>query len=143
MKAGRMTAAEDDQVAELAERGWTAGRIALKLDRHKGTINFAMTRLGLKAPADRQFKYVRNGRLVRSFSADEDAFILALRAQDYPTTRIAVLVTKRTGHARTAATIGIRLKMLANRDEMALAQGPTPSHSVADTKLATRAAGSP
>ena len=64
MITGRMSAAEDALVILLAEKGWKAGRIAMKLDRHKGTINWAMYRLGLKAPTEsRRESYSRNGSI--------------------------------------------------------------------------------
>ena len=114
---GRMTAAEDQMVLQLAERGWTVGRIAMKLNRHKATINWAMYRLGLKAPKPMQFEYVRNGRLVRSFSTDEDARIEELRMQGLSWRKIADDLAGMTGHQRTPASIGTRLKMLACLDD--------------------------
>jgi IS30 family transposase len=118
IKRGRLTEIEETAIAAFAEKGWSAGKIALRLNRHPGTINFALHRLGLKTPVERIFNYTRaSGSEVRSFSPDEDAFIEALRCQDFKLQQIADLAAKRTGHRRTAATIGIRLKMLANRAE--------------------------
>lgn len=118
IKRGRLSEIEETAIAAFAEKGWTAGRIARRLDRHPGTINFALHRLGLKAPVARAVSYTRaSGSAVRSFAPDEDAFIEALRIQGFTLQRIAEIAAKRTGHQRTAATIGIRLKMLANRAE--------------------------
>ena len=116
MKTGRLTERERAEISRLADLGLRAGQIAQRLDRHKGTINFAMHAMGLTdGPVDRAFDYVRNGRRVVSFSPDEDARIEALRIQGFTTTRIADLAERRWGHPRNAATINIRLKQIANR----------------------------
>lgn len=118
LKRGRLTEIEEQAIAAFAEAGWTAGRIAVRLNRHPSTINFALHRMGLKVPVARAFDYVRRtGVSVRSFSPEDDAFIVALRVQGFSTPRIAELIEKRTGYRRSAATISIRLRMLANRDE--------------------------
>lgn len=117
---GRLSEAERDQIVHMAELGMRAGHIARVLQRHPGTINFAMHALGVQKLTLRKFNYKRNGREVRSFSREEDAWITALRIQGYSTTKIAMLATLRWGHPRNAATIGIRLKMLASlEDEVA------------------------
>jgi hypothetical protein len=113
---GRLSADEKATIEELAERGLVAGQIAFRLNRHPSTVHFAMTTMGLTAPVERQFRFQRNGCEVVSFSKEEDAFIVALRTQDHTWAKIAELVGKRFGHKRTAATIGIRLKMLAARE---------------------------
>ncbi len=115
MKAGRLSTEERDQITHLADRGLKASQIARRLDRHRGTVNFAMHAMGLTdGPIDRAFDYIRNGSRVVSFSRDEDAWIQALRIQGYATTKIAALAEKRWGHPRSAHTIVIRLKQLAN-----------------------------
>lgn len=117
---GRLTEAEKATIVERAQAGWSAGRIALRLNRHPGTVNFAMHALGLRVVVQRDRDYVRaDGVRCRSFSGEEDAFIQALRIQGFTTPRIAALCEKRFGHPRSAATIGIRLKMIANREEAA------------------------
>ncbi len=114
MKRGRLTTDERDRVVELAERGLSAGQIALRMDRHKATINFAMHCLGLKnGPARRHWDYVRNGRLVKAFTEVEDDFIQQLRLAGLSTPKIAEQVRAHFGHERSPPTIGIRLKMLA------------------------------
>lgn len=119
IKHGRLTSAENEQILELAERGFSSGRIAQKLNRHPVTISYAMHRLGCRKLVLKTFSYVRNGVLVKSFSREEDAYITALRIQDYPTTKIAELVTKRFGHPRSPHTINVRLVLLSNLDEAA------------------------
>lgn len=115
IKRGRLSPEEEAEIERLGHL--TAAQIALRLNRHPGTINFAMHRLGLKAPVDRDFSYIRGGRRVRSFTRDEDTFIETLRVQAYSTPEIAAIVSKRFGHPRSSHTILIRLKMLANRDQ--------------------------
>lgn len=113
---GRLSAVERVRIVDLAERGLTAGQIALRMNRHPGTISYTMVRLGLRAPVARTFAYLRHGVEVRSFTREEDALVTALRVQDFSTPRIAEIVTRRFGHPRKAHTIGTRLAMLANRE---------------------------
>jgi hypothetical protein len=113
-KRGRLTSDERDRLQALADRGLTSGQIARRLNRHPATVNFAMHALGLKnGPAEYRGDYVRNGRLVKAFTEDEDGFIQSLRLDGLSTPKIAERVRERFGHTRTAPTIGIRLKMLA------------------------------
>lgn len=116
---GRLSTDEEAEIISLAERRFSPGRVAQKLNRHPGTINFAFHRLGLRELKPAKFAYVRNGVEVRSFSPEEDAWITALRVQGYTTTAIAEMGAKRWGHPRTAATINMRLTMLANRSDAA------------------------
>lgn len=117
MKTGRLTTQERAEVERLAARNFSTGRIAQRLDRHAGTINFVMHTLGLKGPVEREFDYMRNGKRVKSFSKDEDAFLKALRVEGFTTIKIAELTTKRFGHPRTPACVNIRLRMLANLED--------------------------
>ncbi|TCN30303.1 hypothetical protein [Sinorhizobium americanum] len=116
IQRGRLSADELSAIEGLAERGLNAGQIAMRLNRHRATVHFAMTTLGLTTPTERAFRYTRNGSEVVSFSKEEDAFISVLRVQGFTSTKIADLVGKRYGHRRSAATIRIRLMMLANRE---------------------------
>lgn len=112
---GRLSPDERERVVELAERGLNATQIAMRMRRHPGTINFAMHALGVTTLTPRPKRaYMRGGVEVRSFSAEEDAWITALRIQGYSTPEIARIGARRFGHPRSAATIGMRLKMLAN-----------------------------
>ena len=116
---GRLSPDELATVESLAQRGWKAGRIAVKLDRLPTTISYVMTRLGLREPADRSFALMRKGKLVKSFPPEEDAFIEAARAEGLTCQRIADQCFARFGHVRSVATISLRLKMIANRAEAA------------------------
>lgn len=113
---GRLSEAELEQIEALAERRLSPGIIAMRLNRHPATVGYAMHRMGLRTLAKREFSYVRNGVAVKSFSAEEDAFVTALRVQGFTTTKIAGLVTKRFGHRRSPHTINVRLVLLSNSD---------------------------
>lgn len=117
IKRGRLSAEEDQRVVRLAARGFKPGRVALLLNRHPGTINWAFYRLGLKAPsAPKERVYVRDGRTVRHFTAEEDSYIETLRVAGHSQSAIARATSARFGTARSTHTIGTRLKMLANRE---------------------------
>ena len=115
---GGLTPAHHDQIFELAERGWKATRIARKLRKHPGTVQWFMYRHGLKAPVSpsEPRAYTRNGRTVKLFMPEEDAFIESLRAAGKGPTEIARLATERFGHPRNMHTIACRLVMLAARE---------------------------
>ena len=117
IRRGKLSSDEECEIITLAERRLTPGQIARRINRHPGTVNFAMHRLGARTLAEREFEYERNGVTVHSFSREEDAWITALRIQGYSITKIAELGTKRFGHPRTPATISMRLTMLANRED--------------------------
>lgn len=118
IKRGRLSAEERDQIAALAGRGFSVGRIAQKLNRHPSTVNFALHTMGLRTtkPQSRH-SYVRKGSLVCAFSPDEDAYITELRDKGLSTTLIADLASRKFNHRRSAATVLTRLKMLANVEE--------------------------
>jgi hypothetical protein len=116
---GRLSPDELATVEQLSQRGWKAGRIAQKLNRHPGTINFAMHSMGLKAPKPiKPFSCVRkNGVVVHSFDAAEDAMLESTRLTGAVCREIAEASLAQFGRKRSAATINIRLKMLANKAE--------------------------
>lgn len=120
VKRGRLSEAEIATIAELGERGLNAGQIALRLGgRSASTIYWRLLLLGLAKPKQPAASkpYLRKGVLITPFSAEEDAFIRALRVQDYSTPKIAELCTKRCGHRRTAHSVHVRLVMLSAYDE--------------------------
>lgn len=116
MVRGRMSSEEMTRVEELAEAGLKSGQIARRLNRHQATVGWAMHRLGLKVTQHREFAYVRNGVLVKSFSREEDEIIEAMRVGGATTTKIAAALTERFGHRRSPHTVNMRLTLLANSD---------------------------
>jgi IS30 family transposase len=119
---GRLTDADKQRIFELHSNGMGPCRIARAIKRHPATVNWFMYRTGLRAPryhANRPQSYVRNGRTVRAFSPEEDAFITALRIQDFGFTEIARLANQRFGTERGVHTIHCRLVMLAAREDEA------------------------
>ncbi|MGX9145887.1 hypothetical protein [Mesorhizobium sp. 128a] len=122
IKPGGLSADDHERIHELAARGWKSTRIAREIEKHPGTVQWFMYRHGLKAPSyGRTKSSFRNGREVKPFSPEEDAFITALRVQDYTPKQIADLSTRRFGHQRSNHTIACRLVMLAARDDGASA----------------------
>jgi hypothetical protein len=112
---GRLSPTERSEIGRLADRGLKPGQIALRLQRHPATVNFHMVTHGLRTmQSGRRGVYERNGITVAGFTRDEDVFIEALRVQGYTYEKIAEVAAKRFGHKRSAATIGVRLKMLAS-----------------------------
>lgn len=85
--------AQLDEMCALREKGWGTDRIAAHFTAKgspisKGSIHWQCLRLGADAPkrfhyrrADRPDAYQRNGRAVRTFTAEEDAKLLALEAE--------------------------------------------------------------
>jgi uncharacterized protein YkuJ len=119
LKRGKLTAREKAVIAELAAEGWKPSRIAVRLNRHRATINFHMVTNGLRAPEPRTFSFERNGVKVVSFSEEEDLFIHVLRIQDLPLQTIATAASNRFGHQRSRESISVRLRMLASRETVA------------------------
>lgn len=117
IKRGRMSTEEDAAIEEFAAKRWSAGRIALRLNRHPATVAWALYRLGLRAPGPASGRtYVRHGKAVRHFSVDEDVYIETLRIAGHRKTAIAKATSARFGTNRSPHTISMRLLMLANRE---------------------------
>lgn len=117
IKRGRMTPEENNLVIDLSEKGFSAGRIAPILNRHPSTVHFALVRHGLVKPKAKSFSYMRKGHRVVSFDRDEDAFLQATRAAGHTFAVIRKAIMARFGRERSTGTIGVRLLMLANRDD--------------------------
>jgi IS30 family transposase len=116
MKRGRLSEAEKREIERLAGKGQKSGQIALNLRRHPATVGWAMTCMGLRQPIERAFSYTRNGREVRSFSADEDALMEELAITGKKNREIAEICSARFGHKRSTHTIRARLIMLSARE---------------------------
>ncbi|RBP01072.1 hypothetical protein DFR50_15917 [Roseiarcus fermentans] len=108
-----------DRIVEMAEAGLKSCTIAKAIGKHPSAVCSFMYVAGLQAPGPaRTTVAIRNGKIVKPFGPDEDAFITRLRVDGLGTTRIAAAATERFGHPRTKRTIHQRLVMLAARDEM-------------------------
>lgn len=115
---GRLTPADHERIAALAERGWKPGRIAQVIGRRRSTVYWHMLRHGLVertpgrggAPAQ---PYKRGDRWVYPYSADEDAFIEELRSKGESFQAIAAAATARFGKPRTHHSVFVRLTILA------------------------------
>lgn len=102
---------------QLGERGLSSGRVAQLMNRHRSTVNWAFYRLGLKAPGPARGKvYVRNGRTVRQFTAEEDSYIETLRIAGHSRSAIARAASASFGTQRSYHAVHMRLVMLANRE---------------------------
>ncbi len=123
-KWGRLTPDERTEIERLAERHWPTTRIAERLGRHPSTVGFYRATHGLGPAAGARKGNCRRGGLeVRGFTAEEDAFIQALRCHGYSTGKIAAFDAERFGYARSASTISVRLRMLASWETAADAEG--------------------
>ena len=118
VRPGGLSPEDHAEIFKLAERGWRSTRIAREIEKHPSTVQWFMYRNGLKAPGyQRRTTSTRNGRVVKPFTPDEDAFITALRLQGLSPKKIAELTTERFGHPRSGPTVAHRLIMLAARDD--------------------------
>ena len=121
IEPGGLSPADHERIFELHDRGLKSGRIAQMLRKHPGTVAWFMYSRGLKTPrvAAASRTYTRGGYTVRTFSSEDDAFMLALRVQEYGITEIARLISARTGHDYGVHSVQNRLVMLASLDEEA------------------------
>ena len=116
-----------DALVELREvRGWSYPRIADRLGAHRSSIYWWCLKLGLEAPekirAARSKRLVigpavctrSDGRVIRRFTPEEDARILALEAEGLSCVEIA----RELGRERTSV-VG-RVLTLARREERGL-----------------------
>jgi hypothetical protein len=116
---GRLSDSKISAIADMGERGLSAGAIALRLNRHPGTVTVAMHRLGLRKPVRRYKAYVRASGPVYPFSPEEDCFILDRRVAGAPLRQIAAETEARFFHRRSADSIRVRLVMLASAEACA------------------------
>lgn len=117
---GPVSAAERQQIELLVDAGVSTVRIAQQQGRAYETVRYHVLRIGACRMHPRPGRAYRRGNtLVQPFSPAEDAFIEALRCQDFGLSEIARLATRRFGHARSRSTIQTRLFALAARAEAA------------------------
>lgn len=113
---GRLSPAEIERIDEFSERGRTPGWIALRLNRHPATVNYAMHRLGHRKLVRRTGSYFRKGVEVKAFTVEEDEFVQQLRRDGLTTQAIGDLCFQQFGHRRSCHTILVRLTMLAGSE---------------------------
>ena len=114
------------QIAELRERGWSYGRLAMKFGASPGAIHYQCLKQGAFTPRTRGKKdvsrqpliHAKDGRTQRRFTPDEDARIQELSLQGKKISEIV----KITGRAPTS--VRIRLMTLALHEEMEAARAP-------------------
>lgn len=114
-----------EEMAELYEAGWTYARIAEHFTRagtpiHAATLHWQCMRVGADAPPHRwrtptqpAAPYSRGGRVVRPYTADDDALLNVLDQQGFA----YAVIARRMG--RKPNSIKGRLMTLARRDARA------------------------
>lgn len=108
-----------DQIADLLEAGWTNGRLAIRFNVSKSTIQWHALKLGILSARPcglndhAPMVTMRAGKPVRRFTPEEDARILALRPTVAPHS-----IAKHLG--RNPKSIYARLYTIARREEVAL-----------------------
>jgi transposase-like protein len=122
-----LTSEEKTEIIALREKGWGLERLAEKFECHVGSISWCCLMAGVSAPrrneqkkinnTDPRPEYMRNGRRVRRFSADEDKLIQEMRERG----ETLAAICRATGRQHNSI-IG-RLCGLARRDET----GDSPS----------------
>lgn len=117
--------AQIDEMIELRERGWSATRIAAHFTEQgtpisAGSIGWQCLRVGADAPPRLQGAntqatkpYLRNGRVVKPFSPEDDTLLKVLDMQGF---NISVIARRMN---RGANSIRGRLYTLARRDARA------------------------
>lgn len=118
----RLTEKDKARIEQLAAQGLRSSTIAKTIRRAKGTVSWYMYTAGLIAPRTAPAvskSYVRRGRTVHRYTADEDTLITTLRLQSFSLETIAEQCTKRFGTDRTPHSIKVRLIMLAAREDAA------------------------
>lgn len=113
-----LTKEDHRRIDELAEKKFTAGRIAQILGRHPSTVQWYMYCNGLSAPKARVYPrmYVRAGVRIHRFTVAEDEFIEEMRLDGFSYGEIAIAAAARFGTERKDHSVRCRLKMLAARE---------------------------
>jgi hypothetical protein len=118
---GPMSEAELERSAELFQNGYSTGRIAALLGRHRSTVNWALQRMGLKPPQMLERRaFLRKGREVRPFTREEDELLLRRRREGVPYRAILEEMEQRFGYRRMQNTVRMRLIQLENLAEAAI-----------------------
>jgi hypothetical protein len=124
MRRPDLTQDELDRIAELRERGRSEEAIARTVGCSKGSVSWALLKLGVDIHADRPLPpvpdtpvtMVRRGHVIRRFTKAEDARLLALEQTGIKTWAIAQAMGRRNN-----SIIG-RMRTLARRQARQEAQ---------------------
>jgi len=113
----KLTESDHERIRAMADKGWKAGRIAVVIGKKQCTVYWFMLRNGLvEVDADKNRRdepYMRAGRMVYPYSAEEDAFLEAQRSAGGTFKAIAAAATERFGKPRNHHSIFVRLTILA------------------------------
>ena len=111
-----------EEAMRLRERGWSFERISRKLGVASKTIAWHALKLGVESPKGQNairavpiqpvIHVCKNGRLIRRFTADEDAKLLTLEREGHSVNKIAISLK------RTHNTVFGRLRTLARYQEI-------------------------
>lgn len=113
-----MREAERRKIEAMAEQGQRAVAIARAINRKAPTVRWYLYTIG-KVTRNRALHpptCIRKGRLVRRFSAGEDALLLAMRRRGDKCEAIAMECNRRYETNRTASSVYTRLVILARDD---------------------------
>ena len=115
---GGLSGADRERLAELAERGWRAPRIARDLSKNASTVYWAMRVMGYGATrqVDAGRTATRGGVVVRGCDRDEDDAMVALRREGRRPKAIAAELEARFGRPFRPRSVACRLVMLASLD---------------------------
>lgn len=118
----KLNAEQCERIAELRERGWSYGRIAMKFGVSDGAIHYQCLRLGAVSPRSsgkiayeqhsKPVLVASDGRTQRRFTPEEDAELLRLSMEGKKIREIMEI----TGRAQTS--VRMRLMTLALHEEM-------------------------
>lgn len=118
----KLTADQAQQIAELRERGWSYGRLAVKFGVSAGAIHYQCLKQGAFTPRTKgkmayqdmvPVIHASDGRTQRRFTPEQDAELLRLSMEGKKVREICEI----TGRAPTS--VRIRLMTLALHEEMA------------------------
>lgn len=117
-RRSQFTQSDLDEIAQMREAGASYADIAKRFGVSKSGISWVLLRLGVADPNAKGIHtitrtYVRNGRTVRPFTAEEDAQLVSLDIEGLSISQIAARLGR--GHQ----TVIGRLANLARRDSIA------------------------
>jgi IS30 family transposase len=116
IKRGRMSIDEKKKIEAVIAgmKQPTAGKVARRLNRHPATINWYMLTRGHieRKPGHAPKPYMRAGKMIYPYSAEQDARLEQLRAEGKVFSEIAAILTKEFEIERTCHSVQVRLVQL-------------------------------